>query len=80
MTPHRLPSSARGSVRATVRRFGTVGHVQAGSARAGEDYHLPDGPEARARNARMVAYTVDNRFGPHATVRAADVLAEEVPS
>ncbi|WP_342748770.1 FAD-dependent monooxygenase [Streptomyces phaeoluteigriseus] len=66
--------------RYVARRIGSTTRVQAGSARAGEDYHLPDGPAARARNARMASYTAENRFGPHATVWAADILAEETPS
>ncbi|MFE7650893.1 FAD-dependent monooxygenase [Streptomyces phaeoluteigriseus] len=66
--------------RYVARRIGSTTRVQAGSARAGEDYHLPDGPAARARNVRLAAYTAENRFGPHATVWAADILAEETPS
>ncbi|MGW3647827.1 FAD-dependent monooxygenase [Streptomyces sp. NPDC000878] len=48
------------------RRLATATRVQAGSASAGETYHLPDGPEADARNAGMAAYENENRFGPHA--------------
>ncbi|MEI5524925.1 FAD-dependent monooxygenase [Streptomyces brasiliscabiei] len=48
------------------RRLATATRVQAGSARAGEDYHLPDGPEALARNARLAAQAAENEFGPHA--------------
>ncbi len=47
------------------RRIATATSVQARSQRAGTDYHLPDGPEARARNARLTAYAAENRFGPH---------------
>ncbi len=43
------------------------------SARASEDFHLPDGPEARARNVRMVAYAAENRFGPFSTAWAVEV-------
>lgn len=49
------------------RRLPTATKVQASSANAGDIYHVPDGPEAKARNARMVAYGRENRFGPHAT-------------
>ncbi|MBZ3905565.1 MULTISPECIES: FAD-dependent monooxygenase [Streptomyces] len=48
------------------RRLATATRVQAGSARAGEDYHLPDGPEALARDARLAARAAENEFGPHA--------------
>lgn len=56
------------------RRLSTATSAQSGSARAGEDFHLPDGPEALARNARMVAYATANRFGPFAAAWAVDVL------
>ncbi|GAA4004243.1 FAD-dependent monooxygenase [Streptomyces plumbiresistens] len=56
------------------RRLATATDVQAGSARAGEEFHLPDGPEARARNARMAAHAAENRFLPQATAWGADVL------
>ncbi|MFF3500575.1 FAD-dependent monooxygenase [Streptomyces sp. NPDC003247] len=58
------------------RRLATATSVQAGSARAGEDYHLPDGPEARARDARMAAHAAENEFGPHAVAWAADAPEE----
>jgi salicylate hydroxylase len=48
--------------------------MQARSARAGEDFHLPDGPEAQARNAHMAAHAAEYRFMPQATVWAVDVL------
>ncbi|MFC5633316.1 FAD-dependent monooxygenase [Streptomyces bullii] len=54
------------------RRIATATSVQAGSARAGEEFHLPDGPEARARNARMAAYAAEHGFGPQATAWAAE--------
>ncbi|MGW3286712.1 FAD-dependent monooxygenase [Streptomyces sp. NPDC001002] len=54
------------------RRLATATRVQANSARAGGDYHLPDGPEARARNARMAAYMTENRFGPHSAAWGTD--------
>ncbi|GAA0285600.1 FAD-dependent monooxygenase [Streptomyces turgidiscabies] len=56
------------------RRLTTATRVQAGSASAGDAYHLPDGPEAEARNARLVAYGIENRFGPHSTAWRDDVL------
>ncbi|MDX2552489.1 FAD-dependent monooxygenase [Streptomyces stelliscabiei] len=56
------------------RRLATATRVQAGSARAGEDYHLPDGPEARARDARLAAQAGPNGFGPHAGAWALDTF------
>ena len=56
------------------RRLSAATSVQASSARAGEDYHLPDGPEAQARNARLVAYAAENRFGPHSTAWGVDAV------
>ncbi|MDH6448383.1 MULTISPECIES: FAD-dependent monooxygenase [unclassified Streptomyces] len=58
------------------RRVPAATAVQAGSARAGHDYHLPDGPEADARNARLVALAAGNRFGPHAAAWPEDVVAD----
>ncbi|WP_141203843.1 FAD-dependent monooxygenase [Streptomyces griseorubiginosus] len=58
------------------RRLPAATAVQRSSARAGHDYHLPDGPEADARNARLVTLTTENRFGPHSTAWPVDVLAE----
>lgn len=37
------------------RRLWIATSVQASSARAGKDHHLPDEPEAQARNTRMAA-------------------------
>ncbi|TXS50659.1 FAD-binding protein [Streptomyces sp. uw30] len=48
------------------RRLPTATSTQAGSTQAGRDFHLPDGPEAEARNARMVAHAAENRFMPQA--------------
>ncbi|UIX32141.1 FAD-dependent monooxygenase [Streptomyces sp. GQFP] len=62
-TPADIPDAL---TRYVHRRLTTATRVQAGSASAGEVYHLPDGPEADARNARMAAYENENRFGPHA--------------
>ena len=58
------------------RRLAAATRVQAGSARAGEDYHLPDGPEANARDARLAAQAAENRFGPHAGAWGADAFDE----
>lgn len=58
------------------RRLAAATRVQAGSARAGEDYHLPDGPEADARNARLAAQAAENRFGPHAGAWGTDTFDE----
>ncbi|MER6158955.1 FAD-dependent monooxygenase [Streptomyces sp. NPDC001868] len=58
------------------RRLTAATRVQAGSARAGEDYHLPDGPEADARNARLAAQAAENRFGPHAGAWGTDTFDE----
>ncbi|GAA3894930.1 FAD-dependent monooxygenase [Streptomyces lacrimifluminis] len=62
--PAEIPDALTRYVR---RRLANATRVQAGSANAGDAYHLPDGPEAEARNAGMVAYGRENRFGPHAT-------------
>jgi 2-polyprenyl-6-methoxyphenol hydroxylase-like FAD-dependent oxidoreductase len=56
------------------RRLATATGMQAASARAGDDFHLPDGPEAQARNARMAAYADEHVFLPQATGWAVDVL------
>ncbi len=55
------------------RRISTATSVQAGSAQADRDYHLPDGPEAEARNARWAAYMAENKFGPHSAAWGVDV-------
>lgn len=73
-TPAEIPDALTRYVR---RRLATATRVQAGSASAGEVYHLPDGPEAEARNARMAAYGRENRFGPHATAWRDDGVPEE---
>ncbi|WP_030612043.1 FAD-dependent oxidoreductase [Streptomyces fulvoviolaceus] len=62
------------------RRLSTATSVQAGSTRQGEVNHLPDGPEARARNARMAAHADKNRFPPFATAWTVDVLDEQTGS
>jgi salicylate hydroxylase len=69
-TPAEVPGALD---RYVSRRLSTATSAQTSSARAGEDFHLPDGPEAVARNARMVAYAAANRFGPFAAAWAVDV-------
>ncbi|MEV0557628.1 FAD-dependent monooxygenase [Streptomyces sp. NPDC050597] len=61
------------------RRLATATGMQAASARAGDDFHLPDGPEAQARNARMSAYADEHVFLPQATGWAVDVLDDRRP-
>ncbi|MFE3037325.1 FAD-dependent monooxygenase [Streptomyces canus] len=60
--PDEVPEALGRYVR---RRAPAATAVQASSARAGDDYHLPDGPEAESRNARLIALAAENRFGPH---------------
>ncbi|MFF4258776.1 FAD-dependent monooxygenase [Streptomyces sp. NPDC001663] len=54
------------------RRLTAATGMQARSSQAGEEFHLPDGPEARARNARMAAHAAENRFLPVAAAWAVD--------
>ncbi|WP_221353816.1 FAD-dependent monooxygenase [Streptomyces beigongshangae] len=68
-TPAEVPGALDRYVR---RRLATATDVQAGAARAGEDFHLPDGPGARARNARMAAYAAEHGFMPQAAAWAPD--------
>ncbi|KOU59896.1 salicylate 1-monooxygenase [Streptomyces sp. MMG1533] len=75
-TPAEVPDALDRYVR---RRLADATSMQADSARAGEDFHLPDGPAAQARNAGMAAYAAQHRFMPQATVWAADVLDEQAP-
>ncbi|MDQ0950017.1 salicylate hydroxylase [Streptomyces phaeochromogenes] len=70
-TPPEVPDALDRYVR---RRLATATGMQAASARAGDDFHLPDGPEAQARNARMAAYADEHVFLPQATGWAVDVL------
>ncbi|MFF7547613.1 FAD-dependent monooxygenase [Streptomyces canus] len=72
--PDEVPEALDRYVR---RRVPAATSVQAGSARAGHDYHLPDGPEAEARNARLVALAAENKFGPHSAAWPVDVLADD---
>ncbi|MCX4905850.1 FAD-dependent monooxygenase [Streptomyces sp. NBC_00878] len=75
-TPAGVPDALDRYVR---RRLAVATATQADSARAGGDFHLPDGPEARARNARMAAYAAEHRFLPQATAWGVDVLDEQWP-
>jgi salicylate hydroxylase len=76
-TPAQVPAALDRYVR---RRLATATSMQAGAARAGEEFHLPDGPQAEARNAGMAAYAAEHRFLPQATGWAVDVLDEETGS
>ncbi|MGW1614212.1 FAD-dependent monooxygenase [Streptomyces sp. NPDC002285] len=53
-------------------RLPTATSTQAGSTQAGRDFHLPDGPEAKERDARMAAHAAENRFMPQAAAWRAD--------
>lgn len=75
-TPADVPDALDRYVR---RRLATATSMQANSARAGDDFHLPDGPEARVRNARMSAYAAEHVFLPQATGWALDVLDDRRP-
>jgi salicylate hydroxylase len=76
-TPAEVPKALDRYAR---RRLAGATSVQAGSARQGEAFHLPDGPEARARNARMAAHAERNAFPPYATAWAADDLDKRTGS
>lgn len=71
--PAEVPDALERYVR---RRLAGATGMQARSARAGGEFHLPDGPEAAARNARMAAYAAEHRFMPQATAWRADVREE----
>ncbi|MES5823941.1 FAD-dependent monooxygenase [Streptomyces sp. RG80] len=58
------------------RRLAGATEMQARSARAGDEFHLADGPEAEARDARMAAHAAEQRFLPVAAAWAADVVDE----
>jgi salicylate hydroxylase len=62
------------------RRLPHATGMQARSAQAGTEFHLPDGPAAQERNARMAAYAAEHRFMPVATAWGADVLDEPTGS
>ncbi|MFI6011575.1 FAD-dependent monooxygenase [Streptomyces sp. NPDC051243] len=59
------------------RRLAAATGMQARSARAGSDFHLPDGPQAEARNARMAAYAAEHRFMPQAMAWRGEVTADQ---
>ncbi|MDF3140741.1 MULTISPECIES: FAD-dependent monooxygenase [unclassified Streptomyces] len=74
VTPAEVPDALDGYVR---RRLAGATGMQARSARAGGEFHLPDGPEAEARNGRMAAYAAEHRFMPQASAWRVDVLEEK---
>ncbi|WP_369272877.1 FAD-dependent monooxygenase [Streptomyces sp. R11] len=76
-TPAEVPSALD---RYAARRLPTATTTQAGSTRAGRDFHLPDGPEAEARSARMAAHAAENRFMPQAAAWRADGWDDEPDS
>ncbi|MDO0912454.1 FAD-dependent monooxygenase [Streptomyces sp. DT2A-34] len=59
------------------RRVAGATGMQAASALAGRDFHLPDGAGAQARNARMAAHAAEHRFMPQATAWRTNVLKEK---
>jgi salicylate hydroxylase len=75
-TPADVPDALERYVR---RRLTDATGMQARSARAGVDFHLPDGPEALARNAAMAAHAAEHRFLPVAAEWAVDVLGRRPP-
>ncbi|MCL8016700.1 FAD-dependent monooxygenase [Streptomyces sp. AS02] len=70
-TPSDVPDALDRYVR---RRLAGATSMQARSAQAGSEFHLPDGPEAQARNARMAAHATEHRFLPQATVWRTNVV------
>ncbi|MFF5482552.1 FAD-dependent monooxygenase [Streptomyces sp. NPDC012935] len=68
-TPAEVPAALD---RYVARRLPTATSTQAASTQAGRDFHLPDGPEATARNARMAAHAGENRFMPQSAAWGAD--------
>ncbi|WP_327593840.1 FAD-dependent monooxygenase [Streptomyces chartreusis] len=75
-TPADVPAALDRYVR---RRVPAANGMQSRSARAGRDFHLPDGPEAEARNARMAAHAAEHRFMPQAPAWRADVRHDRPP-
>ncbi|NUR43128.1 MAG: FAD-dependent oxidoreductase [Streptomyces sp.] len=61
------------------RRLADATGMQARSASAGEEFHLPDGPQARARNARMAAHAAEHRFWSASSAWGVDVLEDPAP-
>ncbi|MEU9188971.1 FAD-dependent monooxygenase [Streptomyces sp. NPDC048484] len=76
-TPAEVPDALDRYVRT---RLATATSVQTGAARAGGEFHLPDGPEALTRNARMAAHAAGNRFMPQAAGWALDAGDEPAES
>ena len=66
--------------RYVARRIAMATGVQSSSKRAGESYHLADGPEADARNARMAAHAAQSAFSPQSAAWAADIDNDQLPS
>jgi salicylate hydroxylase len=60
-SPAAVPDALERYVR---RRLPQATSMQARSAAAGEEFHLPDGPRAEDRNARMAAHAAEHRFMP----------------
>ncbi|GAA4067640.1 FAD-dependent monooxygenase [Streptomyces shaanxiensis] len=73
-TPTDVPDALDRYVR---RRLAGATSMQARSARAGSEFHLPDGPEAEARNARMAAHATEHRFLPQAAVWRANAVDDQ---
>ncbi|MCW8378448.1 FAD-dependent monooxygenase [Streptomyces justiciae] len=61
------------------RRLAAATGMQARSASAGEEFHLPDGPAARARNARMAAHAAEHRFWSASSAWGTDALEDPAP-
>lgn len=76
-TPTEVPAAL---ARYTARRLPTATATQSASTQAGRDFHLPDGPEAGSRNARMAAHAAENRFMPQAAAWRADGRDDEPDS
>ena len=65
--------------RYVARRVAMATSAQSSSKQAGESFHLADGPEADARNARMAARAARNAFSPMWSAWAADIDDENQP-
>ena len=62
--------------RYVARRIDVATGMQDRSAQAGASFHLPDGPEADARNEAMAARAAEHRFGSQAEVWGIDVYSQ----
>ncbi|MFC5215493.1 FAD-dependent monooxygenase [Streptomyces coerulescens] len=69
-TPSEVPGALDDFVR---RRLAAATSMQSRSSRAGGEFHLPDGPEAAARNTRMARHATAHRFMPQASAWRVDV-------